>query len=347
MLTARDRVLKTLRHEPVDRAPRDLWPAPGVEMLRPDELAEIRFRYPSDLVRPDFRHTRGARCKGAPREVGDYVDAWGCVWRSARRGALGEPVCAPLADVGQIAAYRLPWDLIERMNLSAINKSCAATSRFVLAWTDVRPFERLQLLRGRSAALADLYQGAKPVRDLLDMLHDFYAREIEVWAGTDVDGVAFHDTWGSSQGLAIPVDAWRGLFKPLYREFCEILRAGDKFVFFRSGGDVTEILEDLVEIGVDAVHCQPSPATAETIAERFRSRITFWTGIDDPRVVVQGPPSAIQAAVRRLRAALDFGRGGVIAQCDWSLDAPFDHVAALFEQWLAPLPAHAHARSAR
>jgi hypothetical protein len=344
MPTARDRVLQTLRHEATDRAPRDLWVAPGVEMLRSDELAEMQFRYPSDLVRPDFRPPRGARSKGTPCDAGEYIDAWGCVFRSSRRGTAGELVAPPLADASQVAEYRLPWELIERMNLSAINRSCAATSRFVLAMTEVRPFERFQLLRGRCRALADLYQATKPARDLLDMLHDYYAREIEVWAGTDVDGVAFHDEWGTAEGLAIPLDAWRGLFKPMYREFCEILRGRDKFVFFRTGGHVAEIFGDLVEIGIDAIHCQPSRLPFESLAAPYRNRVTSWVGIEEPHLLVQGPVAAIQSGVRHLRSALDFGRGGIIAQCDWTVDVPFDHVAALFEQWLAPLPAHAHAR---
>ncbi len=54
-----------------------------------------------------------------------------------------------------------------------------------------------------------------------------------------------------------------------------------------------------------------------------------------------GTAEEVRTAVRRLRAALDFGRGGIIAQAEWPPAAPFLNLAAFFEQWLAPMPMHA------
>ncbi len=39
------------------------------------------------------------------------------------------------------------------------------------------------------------------------------------------------------------------------------------------------------------------------------------------------------AAVERVRATLDDGTGGVIAQCEWGLDVPQANVEAVFEVW--------------
>ena len=84
-MTSRDRVIRTLNHEPVDRAPRDLWTVPGIEMSRGDELADIKLRFPGDVERPDFKYPRGDRSSGRPFRVGEYTDAWGCTWRVAQR----------------------------------------------------------------------------------------------------------------------------------------------------------------------------------------------------------------------------------------------------------------------
>jgi len=328
-------------HEPIDRVPRDLWVEPSVESLRADEVAEITFRYPSDLVRPEFRPPKGNRAKGSSHEVGEHMDAWGCVWQVTERGCRGRLAASPLADLGQLAGYRLPWELVEKANLAAVNRSVAAGSRFVLAATGVRPFERLQLLRGPEAARADLAAGTRPIRDLLDMLHDFFCREIELWAATDVDGVAFQDDWGSAGDLPSPVQTWRELFRPLYREYCEALHAKDKFAFFRSQGDVSAIFGELVRAGIDAIGADYWAMDLERLAERWRGRVTFWGGIDPQRLSAPSTPDEVRAAARRLRSSLDFGHGGVIARCDWSPESPFDHVAAFFEPWLAPMPMHA------
>ena len=340
MVTSRDRVIKTLNQELVDRVPRDLWASPGIQELHGDELAEMTFRYPTDIEQPDFRYPRGDRASGSPYEVGQHSDAWECTWKVERRDAPGRPGPPPLADLARLDGYRPPCELLQKAKLGPVNRACAASSRFVLAWSETRPFERLQLLRGSEAALADLASGTKPIGDLLAMLHDFSCREMELWASSDVDGVAFMDDWGSQVALLLPTKTWRDLFKPLYREYCRILHDKDKFAFFRSDGNISAIFRDLVEIGVDAIHCRLFSMNLESLAERFRGRVTFWGEIDREQVLRLGAPDDVGAAVRRVRRALDFGSGGLIAQCEWGLDVPFQNVAAMFEHWLEPVPAH-------
>ena len=341
MTTSRDRVIQTLNHEPVDRAPRDLWLAPGVEALHADEVAEMLFRYPSDIVKPDFRYPRGERSQGTPHEVGQYTDAWGCVWQVPHRGTMGQLQHSPLADLGQLAHYRPPLELLDQAAFAQVNRSCTNTSQFVLAWSETRPFERLQFLHGPEATFIDLAHGAGELLDLLRMLHDFSVREMETWAATDVDGVVFMDDWGAQTSLLISPEAWREVFKPLYRDYCDILHRHDKFAFFHSDGHIADIFHDLVEVGIDAINSQLFCMDIESLAEHFRSRVTFWGEIDRQWTLPLGTPNDVRAAVERVRRALDFGRGGLIAQCEWSLGVPFDNVAAVFEHWMQPMLAHA------
>ena len=50
-MDGRERVMRTLRFENPDRAPRDLWALPGIEMFRKDELEAMLDRFPLDLAR--------------------------------------------------------------------------------------------------------------------------------------------------------------------------------------------------------------------------------------------------------------------------------------------------------
>ena len=340
-MTSRDRVIKTLNHEPVDVIPRDLWTAPGIQMLRQDELAEMSFRYPSDIVKPDFQYPHGSRVRGNPLVAGQYMDAWGCGWRVVDPAVGGRVNVSPLADLARLDGYCPPFELLDAINVSRINRGCATTSRFVLAWTETRPFERLQCLHGAEATLVDLACGTAAIRRLLAMSHDFSCREMERWASTDVDGVVFADPWGAQTALLVSPDMWRHLFKPLYREYCQIVHAKDKFAFFRSDGFIEDIFGDLIEVGIDAIHSQLFCMDIEALAERFRGRVTFWGEMDRQRLLPFAKPPEIRAAVERLQKALDFGRGGVIAQCQWDTNVPFQNVAAVFEQWLQPVPMHA------
>ncbi len=339
-MTSRELVVRTLNHESIPRVPRDLWLPAGESVVRADELAEMNARYPSDIQSVEAAPPRGKRAGGKGGKGGETTDAWGCVWRAAHDGQPAELKHSPLADASHIAAYRPPAELLDSARFAHVDSICQTTSRFVLAWSEVCPFDRLRHLRGTEAALIDLARGTKEIRGLLAMLHDFACKELELWAATEVDGVAFRDDWGTPEGLCIAPEMWRELFRPMYRDYCKILHAKDKFAFFHSDGNILDIFGDLVKLEIDAVHSQLALMNVERLAKRYRGRITFWGAGDQVRLLAPGTPEEFRESVLATRRALDFGSGGVIAQCRWDRGVRLQTIAAFFEHWLVPLPMH-------
>lgn len=331
-MTSRQLVIHTLAHHPVERIARQLEIFPGLELVQKEDVEEMCFRYPSDIQEPDFQYPRGKRCRGSPGRQGRFTDAWGCLWEVKEVGKPAELVESPLADLALAPSYRPPKELFDKLSPEQVNRSCAATSRFVLARTDVRPFERLQFLHGAEATRVDLACGNRAIRELLHLIHECYLLEIQWWAKTDVDGVCFRDIWATAEGLLLSVDLWRDLFKPLYAQYCQILREQDKYVFFESAGNLTCILEDLVEIGVDAVECDLAGVDLQDLANRFQGKITFWGG-NPTEVLLRGTPADCRQWVGRIRQVLDNGRGGLIGKCLWDARMPFENVANLMETW--------------
>jgi hypothetical protein len=338
-MTSRDRVLRTLRHEPLDRAPRELWIKPDVAQERKEEVRRLLDRFPMDVQGPKVRYGQGRRARGVPGAVGSYTDAWGCPWHVLQPGMTGEVRHPPLADWSALAHYRLPWELLDEADFSQVNASCAATERFVKAGTEARPFERMQFLRGTEALFVDIAADAPEVRALLAMLHDFFCREMRLWADTDVDAVAFMDDWGTQTALLISPAAWRDLFKPLYRDYVSILHAKGKFAFFHSDGFIEAIYPDLIEIGVDAVNSQLFCMDIEKLGRLYSGRITFWGELDRQRILPFGTPEEVRASVRRVRRAMDRGRGGLFAQCEWGPGMPLANIEAAYDEWQNPLSA--------
>jgi len=327
-------VVRTLRFENPDRAPRDLWVLPGISMFRKDELDAMLEQFPPDLAGPEFEYGPGERQQGRPHVVGSYADEWGCVWHVGEPGVIGEVKEPPLADWSALAHFKPPYEILEKADFSQVNRSCAETDRFVLAWTTVRPFERMQFLRGSEALYVDLGYETAEMLQLRDMVHEFFMRELEMWVETDVDGIEFMDDWGAQRSLLISPGQWRALFKPLYKDYCDLIHSAGKFAFFHSDGHITDIYPDLIEIGVDAVNSQLFCMDIEELGRRFRGQITFWGEISRQDILPFGAPNDVRAAVRRVRAALDDGRGGVFAQCEWGIGVSAENVAAVFETWL-------------
>jgi uroporphyrinogen decarboxylase len=337
-MNSREVVIRTLNQQPVPRVARDLWIAPGLEAANAEAVAEIQLRFPGDIVAPEIVVPPVRRVPGRSLKSGEHADVWGCIWETPEQGGVPQLKFSPLAEGGKSAEYAMPMELLEPARFAKVGPSCAQTHRFVLAPTEVRPFDRLRFLRGEST-LVELARGTKEIRNLLRMLHEFFCKELELWADTDVDGVVLRDDWGAADSLLIAPEMWREIFKPLYRDYCKILHAEDKFVFFRSSGNILDILGDLIKDGVDAVHADFHLTNAEKLAKRFRGRVTFW-GDTDPQALRSGSIPALKESVLQTRRALDFGSGGVIAQCTWEPDVPLTAVAAVFEQWLVPLPMH-------
>ena len=86
-MISRDRVIRTLNHQSIDRAPRDLWLLPGMEAGRPDDVAEINVRFPSDILHLETKWPAGKRSKGHRQKAGSHTDAWGCTWQLGDHGA--------------------------------------------------------------------------------------------------------------------------------------------------------------------------------------------------------------------------------------------------------------------
>jgi len=336
-MTPRERVVRTLEFDHPDRAPRDLWALAGVRMLRKTEFEAMLRKYPCDLTGPAGDYGPSPHTRGQAGVVGTYVDEWGCEWSVAEVGVAGEVKNPPLADWSRLDGWSPPWELLDNADLSRVNAACAATDQFVKAGTHVRPFERMQFLRGTENLFMDFLLQSEEFKHLCGLVHAFNLRDIEMWAKTNVDAVGFMDDWGAQNALLIDPALWRTIFKPMYKDYCDILKQHDKYIFFHSDGHIMDIYPDLIEVGVDAVNSQLFCMDIEEIGRRYKGQITFWGEICRQTILPFGSVDDVRAAVRRVRKALDDGSGGLIAQCEWGVRDPRENIEAVFDTWLEPL----------
>jgi uroporphyrinogen decarboxylase len=130
---------------------------------------------------------------------------------------------------------------------------------------------------------------------------------------------------------------WRELFKPMYKDYCSLIRAAGKKVFMHSDGCIDAIYADLIDAGVDVINSQLFTMDIEDLAGRFKGRITFNGEIDRQWTLPFGTVQDVRRAVGRVRRALDDGRGGVIAQCEWGVRTPSENVRAVYQAWTEPI----------
>lgn len=188
-MTGRDRVIAGLQSTTPDRTPRDMWTLPAVCLFDQDVLDAVQAEYPMDMTWCPLSETEGDAALECVRRPGKYTDDWGCVWHVGEPGVVGEAKEPVLNDWSRLAGFQPPWHLVENRNLGYANRCCDRADSFMLSGLTAQPFERMQFLRGTENLFIDIAYGTANFRRLLEMVHEYFVLEIEIWCKSRVDGV--------------------------------------------------------------------------------------------------------------------------------------------------------------
>jgi uroporphyrinogen-III decarboxylase len=134
------------------------------------------------------------------------------------------------------------------------------------------------------------------------------------------------------KGMMVSPGYFRKYYKPLYKEYVEIARHYGKYVFMHSDGNITEIIPDLIEIGIDALNSQLFCMDIEELGKKFKGKITFWGEIDRQDILPNGNKDDIRRAVNQIYNNL-YSNGGIIGQCEFGPAAKPENIFYVFESW--------------
>lgn len=334
--TSRELVKQCLTFEKPARIPRDMWLLPWAENHYPEAVNELKKRFPADFLTSSYMYSPSPRAKGDPYKVGEYTDEWGCVFINVQDGIIGEVKTPVIHDITDWKHIKPPYELLPQnpeKSYAIISREYENNSQFILAGCCPRPWERYQFLRGTVNAMMDVMTPEEGGADLLTVIHNYYMKELEFWVKSDVDAIMFMDDWGSQNQLLIPPFVWRELFKPLYKDYCDLAHAYGKFAFMHSDGHILEIYGDIIEVGVDAINSQLFCMDMIELKNIAKGRITFWGEIDRQHILPNPDPQAGRDAVRQVASHLYAPEGGIIAQFELGAGANPETAIAVFEEW--------------
>jgi len=265
----------------------------------------------------------------------DWTDDFGCVWRQSSEGA--PHIVKHALEKPTLENYRFP-DL-SRPELYSHTPAEIMMSRdkFFVAGAGLLFFERAWALRGFVRILTDFYRHPDFAEELLDRLMELNIQVVEGFAQYDVDAIKFSDDYGMQKRLLMGPRIWRKFLKPRLKQmYGEVKRYG-KFVMIHSCGDNSEIIGDLIEIGVDILNpTQPEAMDIYDLKGRWGSDITFDGGLPSQRLPFY-TPKQIREEVRRVRASMCQGGGFVLEptkEIRW--EVPPETAMALIEEIVRP-----------
>jgi len=176
---------------------------------------------------------------------------------------------------------------------------------------------------------------------LSEELYKIHLENLEKWmlaVGPYVDVVLFGDDLGGQQGPLISPEAYRELYKPYHNLLWgRAKELADVKVQLHCCGGIYELMEDLIEAGLDAVNpvqvsCRGmDPARLKS---EFGDRITFWGGgCDTQSILPMASPAKVKENVDELTSILSPGGGFVFQQVHNILaNVPPENIVAMLEE---------------
>src|SRR5208337_3977981 len=149
------------------------------------------------------------------------------------------------------AGYEFPNPLDPRFFADIPAKTQRYPDRFRLFCLGFSLYERAWTLRGMDTLMMDFYDHPKFVRDLFHAIANYNLAQIREALKFDIDAVYFGDDWGQQHGLQMGYRLWKEFILPVLERMYGAVREAGKDVFIHSCGDVDELFDDLVAIGLN------------------------------------------------------------------------------------------------
>jgi uroporphyrinogen decarboxylase len=261
-----------------------------------------------------------------------FRDFFGVIWDRSIDKDIGN-VEGQVLPQPTLAGYSFPDPLADRHFSEIPGLLEKYPDRFRLFEIGFSLYERAWTLRGMEALLMDFVTNPDFVHELMGAICDYNIKQIKHALKFDIDAVKLGDDWGQQRGLIMGKECWNEFIRPYLARIFRVIKDAGKFAFIHSCGDVDELLDPLVEIGLDNFNpFQPEVMDIYTILPSYRGRLSFHGGLSTQRILPYGSVDEVLNESDRL---LEMGReGGYIfaPSHDVEGDVPLENILAFMEK---------------
>ncbi len=283
--------------------------------------------------------------RGIPLPDGAWIGDGGYVEKPRDRASVGEAyhlteMFHPLSYLNTLEDIRsMPWHNLDDpalyMYLPERVNAVRTAGKVSTLGLECSVFESAWYLRGMEQIFCDLADDTGIADWLFDRFSEQSTKTARAGAEAGVDLIRLGDDVGTQRGMMMSVPFWREHLKPRLKRIVDSAKSVEAppCVQYHSDGDISDIVDDLIEIGIDILNpIQPECMPLDCVAEKWKDRIAFSGMIGTQTTMPFGTPNDVKTAVDHCESWIHRGAKMCIAPTHvLEPDVPWENVIALSE----------------
>ncbi len=350
-MTSRERMLAVMKGEPIDRLPVEIHFVDARVLgyyashygMTPDaffEYLENDMRYvhtmdevgcymqDEDLIKESVRTGFAFPVPGKPHA---YTDTFGITWDAS---AVGQRPLSHGHTWEELKDFQMP-DPHKAGMFYDFDKKVPGYREKDLAYVALQyygPLEKLENIRGFENTMMDFYEEPDKIEELLDKVTDYRVALAEDICARGVVMGHGGDDYGVQAGPIMSMKTWRRFIKPRLARIYKVYKDHGLPVLHHSCGNCEAFIDDLLEIGVDALHpIQSSCMNIQDLYKRYGDRIVYYGGFDMHYFLEKASPEDVRRGVKETIETLGKNGRMVCAAINIMDDVPLKNFEALIE----------------
>ena len=311
---------------------------PATWMKYKEEVEKIVLEHPKlfpHYKKDDFKKMKFSRAY----QKGRWKDVWGRVGENMEGGLDSAPVEkeAPFGDWGDLRNYQAPDPLffgwfgekidwkqrkreLEKAKKEGNLAGAGLVHGFMYMW--------LYYLRGFTNLMMDIASEDSRLNQIIEMVLNYNLKLVNKWIEIGAQIIYFGDDLGLQRSLPISPSHWRKYLKPCYAKIFGACRDRGVYVYLHSDGHILEIIEDLVECGVNINNPQIRANGLEGLEKVAKRKVCIHLDLDRqlfPFATRQEIRNHIWEAVK----ILGLKKGGLMLHAECEPDVPLENIETI------------------